>query len=97
MSFSREWLNRLESSPHSVASYETPAPDGNMRSFRPGYGEYEGFGTMEDEMKELNKRHSGASDRREMFKKMEKRRGVNRATKGRYITIDELKKFAKMG
>jgi len=96
MSFSKEWLTKLESCPHSVASYETPAPGGDMKSFRPGYGKYETFGTMEDEMKELNKKHSGVRNRREMVKKMEKRRGVNRAAKGRYITIDELKKFAKM-
>lgn len=86
MSFSKQWLIKLEFSPHITASYETPAQGGDMKSFKPGYDERETFGTMEDDMDNINR----GMMRKKMLKRMQQRRG-----EGGCFTVEEVRNRGK--
>ena len=74
--FSKKWLESCMNM-HSIASYETPAEGGNMKSFRPGYGEDENFGIIDDEMEKVEEKNTSTKkvDWKNMLVKMKKRRG----------------------
>lgn len=80
MSFSKEWVSKLESCSHAIASYETPAPGGDMKMFKPSSEEYEDTNTI------------NIKDR---LNKLYKRRGESKVVKGRPITMKELRYLAK--